>query len=44
MNFLRDAMHHCAERSEDVDFMPEASLSEDACERIKNALKQHANH
>ncbi len=40
MLFLRKAMHTCSERSEEIDFMPEHSLSSEACERIKNTLKE----
>jgi predicted anti-sigma-YlaC factor YlaD len=40
--FVRDAAHQCAERAGEIDFMPEHSLSPEACERIKNALKEES--
>jgi hypothetical protein len=42
MLFLRDAAHNCSERAEEIDFMPDQSLSPEACERIKNALKEES--
>lgn len=39
MLFVRDAMHTCSERAEEIDFMPDHSLPPEACDRIKNALK-----
>ena len=42
MLFLRDAMHKCSERPEEIDFMPDRSLSPEACERIKNVLKEES--
>ena len=44
MLFLRNTMLKCAERAEEIDFMPDHSLSEEACERIKNSLAEHENH
>ena len=43
MLFVRDAMHKCSERAEEIDFMPDHSLSPEACERIKNSLREHQN-
>lgn len=43
MLFVRDAMLKCSERAEEIDFMPDHSLSPEACDRIKNSLKEH-NH
>jgi hypothetical protein len=43
MLFVRDVMHTCSERVEEIDFMPDHSLSPEACERIKNSLKEQ-NH
>jgi len=40
--FVRDAVHKCSERAEEIDFMPDHSLSPEACERIKNALKKES--
>ncbi len=40
--FVRDAVHKCSERAEEMDIMPEHSLSAEACERIKNALKEES--
>lgn len=40
MLFVRDAMHTCSERAEEIDFMPDHSLPPEACDRIKNALKE----
>jgi hypothetical protein len=42
MLFVRDAAHKCSERAEELDFMPDHSLSPEACERIKNALKEES--
>jgi predicted anti-sigma-YlaC factor YlaD len=44
MLFLRNTMRKCAERAEEIDFMPYHSLSEEACERIKNFLTEHDGH
>ncbi len=44
MLFLRNTMQRCSDRTEEVDFMPGHSLSEEACERIKNYLKEQDNH
>lgn len=41
MLFLRNTMHSCSERAEEIDFMLGHSLSYEACERIKNSLKDH---
>ena len=38
--FLRNAMQKCSERTEEIDFMSDHSLSEKACERIKNFLRE----
>ncbi len=43
MLLVRDAMHKCSERVAEIDFMPDHSLSPEACDRIKNSLKEH-NH
>ena len=43
MLFVKDAMHICSERAEEVDFMPDHSLSPEACDRIKNSLREHKN-
>ena len=40
MLFLRNAMRKCSERTEEIDFMSDHLLSEEACERIKNSLKE----
>lgn len=40
MLFVRNAMHICSERAEEIDFMPDHSLPLEACDRIKNALKE----
>jgi predicted anti-sigma-YlaC factor YlaD len=40
MLFVRDASHQCSERAGEIDFMVDHSLSPEACERIKNALKE----
>ena len=42
MLFVKDAVHQCSERAEEIDFMPDRSLSPEACERIKNALKEES--
>ena len=42
MLFVRDAMHKCSERAEEIDFIPDRSLSPEVCERIKNALKKES--
>lgn len=42
MLFVRDAVHKCSERAEEIDFMPDHSLSVAACERIKNALQEES--
>ncbi len=42
MLFVRDAMHTCSERAEEIDFMPDHSLPPEACDRIKNALKEES--
>ena len=43
MLFVRNAMNTCTERAEEIDFMPDHSLSPEACERIKNSLRDHEN-
>ena len=43
MLLIRDAMHNWSERLEDIDFISEQSLSPEACDRIKNSLRQHKN-
>ena len=43
MLFVRDAMQTCSERAEEIDFMPDHSLSPEACDRIKNSLREHQN-
>jgi predicted anti-sigma-YlaC factor YlaD len=40
MLFVRDAVHRCSERAEEIDFMSDYSLSPEACERIKKSLKE----
>ena len=42
MLFLRDAVHKCSEQAEEMEFMADHSLSAEACERIKNALKEES--
>ena len=44
MLFLRNTMLKCAERVDEINFMPDHSLSEEACERIKNSLRKHDLH
>ena len=44
MMFLRNAMHECSERSVNMHSMPGHFLSDDACERIKNALREQESH
>ena len=44
MLFLRNAMHKYSERGAETGFMPEHSLTEEACERIRNALREHKSH
>lgn len=44
MFFLRNTMHKCSDRTEEIDFMPGYSLSEEACARIKNYLKEQGSH
>jgi len=44
MLLLRTSMHECSERSEEINFMPGHSLSEEACERIKNSLREYESH
>ena len=41
--FVKDAMQKCSEKAEEIDFMPDQSLSPEACDRIKSSLKEH-NH
>lgn len=43
MLFVKDAMHNCSERLEDIDFISEQSLSPEAFHRIKNSLRRHKN-
>ena len=40
--FVKDAMHICSGRVEEIDFMPDQSLSPEAYSRIKNALKEQS--
>lgn len=40
MLLLRNTMQTCSERTEELDFMPDHSLSEEACERIRNSLRE----
>ena len=42
--FLRNTMDKCCDRTEEIDFMPGHSLSEEACVRIKNYLKEQDKH
>lgn len=42
MLFIKEAMHTCSERAEEIDFMADHSLSDEACQRIKNALKKES--
>ena len=42
MLFLRHAAHECSQRAEETDFVSDHSLSPEACERIKNALKEES--
>ena len=37
--FIRNAAHTYSERAEELDYMQDHSLSLEACERIKNALR-----
>ena len=41
--FIKDAMHKCSEKAEELDFMLDQSLSTEACERIKNLLQEQKN-
>ena len=40
MIFLRNVMHECSERSENMHSTAGHSLSAEACKRIKNALRE----
>ena len=40
MLFLRSAMHKCSEQTAAIDFMPEHSLSEEACKRMQKSLTE----
>ena len=39
--FLKDSMQKCSEKAEEIDFISDQSLSPEACERIKNYLREH---
>ena len=41
--FVQDAMHRCSEKAEEIDFISDQSLSPEACERIKNSLRELKN-
>jgi hypothetical protein len=41
--FLKDTMQICSERAEEIDFMPDYSLSSDACDRIKSSFKEQSH-
>ena len=41
--FVKDAMHKCSEQAEEIDFMPDHSLSPEACDRMKNSIREHKN-
>ena len=42
MLFIRHTAHECSQRAEETDFVSDHSLSPEACERIKNALKEES--
>ena len=41
--FVKEAMHKCSEKTEEIDFISDQSLSPEACERIKNLLQEQKN-
>ncbi|UCG14955.1 MAG: zf-HC2 domain-containing protein [Deltaproteobacteria bacterium] len=43
LNIVRDATHRCSEHPELIDFRPEKTLSQQACDRIKRLLRQNTH-
>ncbi|MBW1982169.1 MAG: zf-HC2 domain-containing protein [Deltaproteobacteria bacterium] len=40
MHFLRKTLHYCSEHVEETQYLPEASLSQEARARIKKILRE----